>query len=53
MKILSPHDHNDREAMDTAVRLAVEYRQTIHEWLCTLSPGEYKPKKITFKLKEA
>lgn len=53
MKILSPHDHNDREAMDTAVRLAVEYRQTVHEWLCTLSPGEYKPKKITFKLKEA
>jgi predicted ATP-dependent Lon-type protease len=52
MKLLSPHDSRDREVMEIAVGLAVEYRQRVHEWLCSLSPGEYKPKKITFALKE-
>jgi ATP-dependent Lon protease len=52
MKLLSPHDSRDREVMEIAVGLAVEYRQRVHEWLCSLSPGEFKPKKITFTLKE-
>lgn len=53
MKLLSPHDSGDPEALDIALRTAVEYRQRIHEWLCTLSPGEFHPKTLHYTLKRA
>jgi len=53
MKLLSPHDSGDPEALDISLRTAVEYRQRIHEWLCTLSPGEFHPKTIHYTLKGA
>jgi ATP-dependent Lon protease len=53
MKLLSPHDSGDPEALDIALRTAVEYRQRLHEWLCTLSPGEFHPKTLHYTLKGA
>ena len=50
MKILSPHDKEDLHALKIAVELAVEYRQRIHDWLCTISPGEFHPKKIHYEI---
>jgi len=50
MKLLSPHNSNDSKALVIAARTAVEYRQRIHDWLCLLSPGEFHPKKILFKI---
>jgi ATP-dependent Lon protease len=52
MKLLSPHNSNDSKALEIAARIAVEYRQRIHDWLCLLSPGEFHPKKILFKIVE-
>jgi ATP-dependent Lon protease len=51
MKILSPHDKGDRDALQISLELAVEYRQRIHDWLCTISPGEYHPKTIHYELR--
>jgi len=51
MKLLSPHDSNDSEALEVAARIAVEYRQRIHDWLCILGPGEFHPKRILFEIK--
>jgi ATP-dependent Lon protease len=52
MKLLSPHEREDPEAMDLAVKTAVEYRQRIHDWLCSLSPGEYQPKSFSYRIRE-
>jgi ATP-dependent Lon protease len=52
MKLLSPHNSNDRKALEIAAKIAVEYRQRIHDWLCVLSPGEFHPKTILFKIEE-
>jgi len=51
MKILSPHDKGDRDALQISLELAVEYRQRIHDWLCTISPGEYRPKTLHYELR--
>ncbi len=50
MKLLSPHDREDSAALDLAARIAVEYRQRIHDWLVALSPGEYRPKTLRYSL---
>lgn len=50
MKLLSPHDKEDPKALDLAVRTAVEYRQRIHDWLCILSPGEFHPKTLRYRI---
>jgi ATP-dependent Lon protease len=50
MKLLSPNDSLDPEALELSARLAVEYRQRIHDWLCTISPGEYHKKTITYTI---
>jgi len=53
IKLLSPSDREDPAVIDMAVKLAVEYRQRIHDWLCTLSPGEYQHKKLKYEIVEA
>jgi len=53
VKLLSPGDRENIEVMKLAVKTAVEYRQRIHDWLCTLSPGEYQPKTLSYKIIEA
>jgi len=53
VKLLSPGDRENIEVMKLAVKTAVEYRQRIHDWLCTLSPGEYKSKTLSYKIIEA
>lgn len=50
MKLLSPHDRENPQALDLAVGIAVEYRQRIHDWLCALSPGEYLPKTLRYRI---
>lgn len=50
VKLLSPHDKEDAGVIDIAMRIAVEYRQRIHNWLCTLSPGEFQSKTIRYRL---
>lgn len=52
MKLLSPHDSNDAKALTIAAKIAVEYRQRIHDWLCVLAPGEFHPKIILFEVRE-
>jgi ATP-dependent Lon protease len=52
MKLLSPHNSNDPQALEIAAKIAVEYRQKIHDWLCLLSPGEFHPKTIRFQIKD-
>jgi ATP-dependent Lon protease len=52
MKLLSPHNSNDPDALEIAAKIAVEYRQKIHDWLCLLSPGEFHPKTIRFQIKD-
>jgi len=51
MKLLSPHDRKDEEALGLAMRIAVEYRQRAHDWLCNLSPGEYEAKRLSYRIK--
>ena len=51
LKLLSPHDSNNTEALEIAAKIAVEYRQRIHDWLCVLSPGEFHPKTISVCVK--
>ena len=51
LKLLSPHDNTDAEALEIAAKIAVEYRQRIHDWLCVLSPGEFQPKTISVSVK--
>jgi len=53
VKLLSPHDREDPDVLDLALGIAVEYRQRIHDWLCTLSPGEYTSKKLRYTITEA
>ena len=52
MKLLSPQNSNDSRALEIAAKLAVEYRQKIHDWLCILSPGEFHKKRINVQIKE-
>jgi len=52
MKLLSPHDSNDAKALAIAAKIAIEYRQRIHDWLCVLSPGEFHPKTILLEIGE-
>jgi hypothetical protein len=40
------------QAIAVATKLAVEYRQRTHDWLCVLSPGEFSPKITLFNIKE-
>jgi ATP-dependent Lon protease len=51
MKLLSPHDSLESEALALSASLAVEYRQRIHDWLCTISSGEYKKKTLRYTLR--
>lgn len=48
MKPLSPQDSNDPKALEIAAKVAVEYRQRIHDWLCVFSPREFHSKMILF-----
>ncbi|MCL4436324.1 MAG: BREX system Lon protease-like protein BrxL [Thaumarchaeota archaeon] len=50
LKLLSPHDSNNSEALEIAAKIAVEYRQRVHDWLCALSPGEFHNKIIRYKI---
>jgi len=52
VKLLSPGEKEDLSVIDMAVKLAVEYRQRVHEWLCTLSPGEFQPKTLHYEIVE-
>lgn len=53
MKLLSPHDSGDPQALEIAVKTAVEYRQRIHDWLCTISPGEYHRKTLQYTIRRS
>jgi len=52
VKILSPGEKEELSVIDMAVKLAVEYRQRVHDWLCSLSPGEYEPKNLSYEIIE-
>lgn len=51
LKLLCPHEEFTDEELKMCMNIAVEYRQRIHDWLCKLSPGEFKEKKIGYILK--
>lgn len=46
IKLLYPDGNIADDELDEVVLLACEYRQRIHDQLCKLAPGEFKPKLI-------
>jgi ATP-dependent Lon protease len=46
IKLLYPDGKLTDEELSEVVLLACEYRQRVHEQLCKLAPGEFKPKLI-------
>lgn len=44
VKLLYPHGEMTPEELKEVVLLACEYRQRVHNNLCKLAPGEFKPK---------
>ncbi|MEM3539113.1 MAG: BREX system Lon protease-like protein BrxL [Nitrososphaerales archaeon] len=51
LKILCPHGEFSDEELKICMNIAIEYRQRVHNWLCKLSPGEFKEKKLGFNLR--
>lgn len=51
LKILCPHGKFSEEDLRICMDLAIEYRQRIGDWLSDLSPGEFKRKKLAYKIK--
>lgn len=49
-KLMYPSGRVDEETLKPCLDLAVEYRQSIHDWLCKLSPGEYQRKRLGYTI---
>jgi len=51
LKILCPHGEFTDEELRMCLGIAVEYRQRVHDWLCQLSIGEFKPKQFGYSIR--
>lgn len=51
MKLLFPNMEFDRSELEVVVKLTLELRQKVREWLHKLSPGEFSKKPITYAIK--
>lgn len=52
LKILYPHGEFTDEELKICMDIAAEYRQRIADWLHKLAPGEFKKKKIEYRIKD-
>ncbi|GBD35767.1 Lon protease [bacterium HR36] len=48
LKILYPHRQFSEEELREVVQLASELRQRVHEQLCIIAPGEFRPRLIGY-----
>lgn len=49
LKILYPHQQFSEEELREVVALASELRQRVHDQLCVLAPGEFRPRVIGYR----
>ncbi|MSR32874.1 MAG: BREX system Lon protease-like protein BrxL [Gemmataceae bacterium] len=50
IKLLHPDGNMTREEFRAILDMACELRQRVHDQLATLAPGEFRPKRISFKI---
>jgi ATP-dependent Lon protease len=51
MKLLYPQGEINEKGIKFCLNLAIDYRQRVADWLHKLSPGEFKKKKLTYRIK--
>ncbi|RLG51696.1 MAG: BREX system Lon protease-like protein BrxL [Thermoproteota archaeon] len=51
LKLLTPHGEFTNEDLKLAMDIAIEYRQRIADWLHYMAPGEYRMKRIGYRVK--